>query len=206
MYRKIAMALTVFFQPLVVPSIVIAILFYVIPEATSVPKEAQWSILLLIMVTTLLIPMISVIGMRMTTMIPSMHMVTKRERVLPFSMVSLFYLMTSSFFYFKLYVDSLLVYTLIVITACVIALTITSLFWRISAHMTGLAGLLAIVIVLELKFTTVSLLYPVIASVMLCGVVSSARLYLNAHRPMEVFGGFLLGFSVCFISLYYFLF
>lgn len=200
------MVLTVVFQPLIVPSIVIVLLFYVIPESTSVPKEARWSLLLLIMVTTLLIPMLSVIGMRMTTLIPSMHMITKRERIVPFSMVSLFYLITSCFFYFKLNVDSLLVYTLIVITACVMALTIISLFWRISAHMTGLAGLLAIIIVLGLKFTTISLLYPLIASVLLCGTVSSARLYLDAHKPSEVLGGFVLGFAVCFISLYYFLF
>jgi membrane-associated phospholipid phosphatase len=200
------MALTVVFQPLIVPSVVIVLLFYVIPESTSVPKDAKWSLLLLIMVTTLLIPMLSVIGMRMTTMIPSIHMVTKRERVLPFSMVSLFYLINYFFFYFKLNVDSLMVHTLAVITTCVVTLTIISFFWRISAHLTGLAGLLAIILVLKLKFSTISLLYPLIASVLLCGAVSSARLYLDAHKPFEVFGGFVLGFTVCFISLYLYLF
>lgn len=206
MYRKIATALTVIFQPLIVPSIVIFLLFYVIPEATSVPNEAKWSLLLLIVVTTLIIPMFSMIGMRMTSLIPSIYMFNKRERILPFSMVSIFYLITSGFFYFKLNVDALFVYTLIVITICVLVLTLITLFWRISAHTTGLAGLLAIIAVLAIKFTNTSLLYPLIGAVMICGAVSSARLYLGAHKPMEVAGGFLLGFSVCFTAYYLYLF
>lgn len=125
---------------------------------------------------------------------------------MPFSMVSIFYLITSGFFYFKLNVDALFVYTLIVITICVWVLTLITLFWRISAHITGLAGLLAIIIVLALKFTTNSLLYPLIGSVLLCGAVSSARLYLDAHKPLEVVGGFVLGFSFCFMAFYFYLF
>jgi len=205
-YRKIAVALTVIFQPLIVPSVVIALLFYVIPESTSVPQEARWSLLLLIVVTTLLIPLLSVIGMRMTSLIPDIYMVTKRERVLPFSLVSLFYLITAGFFYFKLNVDPLFVHSLIVITICVLILTFITMFWRISAHVTGLAGLLAIIIVLSLKFTASSLLYPLIAAVLVCGAVSSARLYLDAHKPLEILGGFVLGFAICFMAFYIYLF
>lgn len=204
MYRKLALALTVAFQPLIVPSAVIALLFYAIPESTAVPREAKWSLLLLIVVTTFLIPMVSIIGMRMTSLIPSIYMVTKKERVLPFFMVTLFYMITSGFFYVKLYVDPLVVFTLIVISSCVLILSVVTCFWRISAHITGLAGLLAIVVVLAIKFPSHSLIYPLIAATMACGSVGSARLYLEAHTPSEVLGGFLLGFFLCFAAFYYF--
>lgn len=204
MYRKLALALTVTFQPLIVPSAVVALLFYVIPESTSVPRQAKWSLLLLIVVTTFLIPMLSIIGMRMTSLIPSIYMVTKKERVLPFFMVTLFYIITSVFFYVKLYVDPLVVFSLIVISSCVLILTIITCFWRISAHITGLAGLLAIIIVLAMKFPSHSLTYPLIAATMVCGAVGSARLYLEAHTPSEVLGGFVLGFFLCFAAFYCF--
>src|SRR5690606_17236647 len=132
----------------IVPSLVITLLFYAIPESTTVPADAKWSLLLLVTVTTLFIPMFSVMGMKMTSMIPNIFMVSKRERILPFSMISFFYVITSGFFFFKLPVDPLLVFTLMLITACVLALTLITLFWRISAHTTGLGGLLAIIIVL----------------------------------------------------------
>lgn len=204
MYRKIAIFLTVLFQPLIVPSLVVALLFYAIPESTSVPAGNRWSIWLLVMETTLLIPMLSVIGMRMTSFIPSLHMKTKEQRIWPFSVTALLYLMTWGFFYFKLNIDPLLVFSLGVITICVVLLTVITYFWRISAHITGLSGLLAIIAVLSQRFPAHPLLYFLIGSVILCGLVASARLYLDAHKPAEILGGFILGFSVCFFAFYWY--
>ena len=206
MYRKIALFLTVAFQPLIVPSLVVALLFYAIPESTSVPVGNRWSIWLLVMETTLLIPMLRVVGMRMASFLPSLRMMTKEERVWPFSVTALFYLMTWGFFYFKLNIDSLLVFSLGVITLCVVLLTLITYFWKISAHLTGLSGLLAIIAVLAQKFPAYPLLYPLLAALILCGLVASARLYLDAHKPAEILGGFILGFSVCFFAFYWYQF
>jgi membrane-associated phospholipid phosphatase len=205
-YRKIAIFLTVVFQPLIVPSLVVALLFYVIPESTSVPVGNRWSIWLLVMETTLLIPLLSVVGMRMTSFLPSLQMVTKEERVWPFSVTALFYLMTWAFFYFKLNIDPLLVFSLGVITLCVVLLTLVTYFWKISAHLTGLSGLLAIIMILAQKFPAYPLLYTLMGAVFLCGLVASARLYLDAHRPSEILGGFVLGFFVCFFAFYWYQF
>ncbi len=79
MNRKLALLLSVIFQPLLVPTLVFAILFYMIPEATVVPEEIKFSILLLVMVSTLMIPLLSVMGMRYMRTIPSLQMSTKRE-------------------------------------------------------------------------------------------------------------------------------
>ncbi len=205
MNRKLALLLSVIFQPLLVPTLVFAILFYMIPEATVVPKEIKFSMLLLVMVSTLLIPLLSVMGMRYMRTIPSLHMSTKRERFLPFSMVSIFYGVVTYYFYSRLHIDELVVLTLMTITAAIVLLTITTFFWKISAHITGLSGLIAITVVLSLKFPTGVLLYPLIGIILICGLVGSSRLYLNAHRPAEILGGFCLGFITCFVSFYYFL-
>jgi membrane-associated phospholipid phosphatase len=34
----------------------------------------------------------------------------------------------------------------------------------------------------------------------LAGIVASARLYLDAHRPAEVYGGLLVGFIICWLG------
>lgn len=194
------------FQPLIIPSLVVALMFYVVPEATSVPAANRWSLWLLIMETTLLIPMLSVIGMRMTSLISSIHMVKRKERVWPFAITTFFYLMTTAFFYLRLNGDSLLVFSLSTITLCIFILTVITYFWKISAHLTGLSGLLAILLVMASKFPSHSLLYLILVGVMLCGLVGSARLYLDAHKPSEILGGFILGFSVCLIAFVYYLF
>ncbi len=122
---------------------------------------------------------------------------------MPFSIISSFYLMTALFFHHKLNVDYLLVGTMAIIALCVIVLTIITVFWKISAHITGLAGMLAMIVVLAIKYDFNILIYPMIVTIMACGAVATARLSLGAHKPSEIYGGFIYGFSFCFIAYYY---
>lgn len=197
------MALSVVFQPLTMPTLICAVILFVVPEATSIPGKAKWSLLLLISLTTLVIPLLSLLGMKLTDTINSYHMPDKKERILPFSLISLFYAMTAAFFYYRIRIDNLILTTLVMISACLILLTCITYFWKISSHLTGMAGLLASVVVLSMKYGVQTLFYPFIFSVIACGAVGTARLALNAHKPLEVYGGFMLGFSWSFCVYYY---
>jgi len=204
-YRKIAQILSVIFQPLLMPTVVITLILYIVPEATQLPQELKLSMLLLVVVSTLMVPMLSVIGLKYMDSIPSVHIAEKKDRYLPFSFVSLFYMVVTYFFYQKLNYDDLIVFSLVTMTGAIILLTLVTFFWKISAHLTGLSGVLAIIVVLNWKYPHAALLYPMIVTVLLCGIVASCRLYLNAHKPVELLGGFCLGFSICFLSFYYYL-
>ncbi len=199
------MGLSVGFQPLAVPTFIILTLFYVVPESTAVPQDAKWSILLLICLTTFIMPLIGLLGMKITSSIGSLRMPDKKERVVPFAIISIFYSMTAAFFYIKLNVDELLVMTMVMVTFCLISLTTVTIFWKISAHVMGIAGLLAVLSVLSIRFQSNGLLYYLIGAIILCGAVGSSRLYLDAHRPSEIYGGFALGYGICFTTYYYIL-
>ena len=64
MLKKTALGLSVIFQPLVIPTFMVATLFYIVPEATMVPKGAKWAVLLLIGFTTFLVPLLGLLGLR----------------------------------------------------------------------------------------------------------------------------------------------
>jgi hypothetical protein len=96
--------------------------------------------------------------------------------------------------------DPVLWQTLALITVTILGLTVVTLFWKMSAHMTGAGGLLAVVLVLGIKFQTFEVLYPLLLSIFLAGVIGSSRLYLHAHRPIEVYIGFIYGFLMCFFG------
>ena len=180
-------------------------LLYVVPEATIVPKAAKWAILLLIGFTTFLVPVLGLLGMRFSETIKSLHLPDRKERIYPFSLVSIFYMMTVSFFYWKLNIDQVLIVTLALITTCLVMLTLITSFWKISAHQTAMGGWVAVVSVLSTKFTSEPLFYYLLLIIFLSGLIGTARLYLNAHRPAEIYGGFLLGFGICFPVYYHFL-
>jgi membrane-associated phospholipid phosphatase len=69
-----------------------------------------------------------------------------------------------------------------------------------SAHLTGIGGVLAVTGILGFYFPSMTVAYFLVAFLVLGGVVASSRLYLDAHRPAEVYVGLLVGFVTCWIG------
>lgn len=189
--------ISVVFQPLLMPTLVFGMMLFAVPEATTIPEEFKFRIFFLIVLSTLLIPMISIIGLRMSGMVKSLHMTDRKDRAIPFLLTCVYFILTLFFLYQKSELDPILWQGMGVISFSVIVLTVVTFFWKMSAHMIGVGGLLAVVFVLGSKFSNFQLVYPLLLVLLLTGSVASSRLYLNAHKPLEVYGGFFTGFLIC---------
>ena len=62
MVRKLALLLSVVFQPLLMPSLVFGVLFFGVPQATSIPESFKERLFYLIVSSTLIIPIVFVEG------------------------------------------------------------------------------------------------------------------------------------------------
>lgn len=88
--------------------------------------------------------------------------------------------------------------------------TIITYFWKISLHMIGLGGLLAYILLLlfvrGLQYGLPSEIDILLSSViLLSGIVGSARLYLCAHTPAQVYVGYIVGFLLVGVYAYIYL-
>jgi membrane-associated phospholipid phosphatase len=202
--RILALILSYVLQPLVVPSLIFLFLLFSAPQVTSMGTLEKGYVLLMVFLTTFAIPVLSILTMKLTKNISSLQMKDKEERILPFSMVSLFYMMSTYFFHTKFNLEPLMIQTLVSITICLILLTSITFFWKISAHMTAISGLLAIMVAVAIQFPGLDLLFLLLGGILITGALGSSRLYLNAHTPLEILGGFVLGFAVCFFCFRYF--
>ncbi len=200
MLRSVALLFSVVFQPLLMPTLVFGLLLFAVPQATSIPDGYKSRVFLLIALSTLLIPMVTMVGLRLSGAVKSLHMPEVKDRRLPFVITTLYFLLTTWFLYQKTDLDPILWLGMMIICLSVVLLTAISFFWKVSAHMTGLGGLLGVVIVLGRKFPTFEVLYPLLGVLVLCGVVASSRLFLQAHRPAEVYTGLAIGFAVCWLG------
>jgi hypothetical protein len=201
--KYFALVISVVFQPLLMPTLVFGLIFFAVPEATSIPAQFKETLFFLIVISTLVIPMISIIGFRLSGTVKSLHMKDIKDRILPFSITTLFYAMIVYYFFEKSEFDPILWQTLALITVTILGLTLTTIFWKMSAHMTGVGGLLGLVFILGMKFQTFQVLFPMLLCLGLTGIIASCRLFLNAHRPIEVYIGFLYGFLMCLAGFYY---
>lgn len=197
MLRSIALVISIVFQPLLMPSLVVGLMLFGVPQATSIPEEFKLRIFYLIIMSTMLIPMVTIIGLRLSGMLKSLHMPEVKDRLIPFMVICLYFILTTYFLFQKTDIDPILWLSMSIITAAVVILTIVTFFWKMSAHMTGAGGLLAVVVVLGVKFPSFEVLYPMLSALLLCGLIASSRLYLQAHRPMEIYAGFFAGFLIC---------
>jgi len=204
--RIIAQIVSATFQPLIMPSLVFYVVLFRISGSTNITVEGQWTILSLVFLTTGLIPVCTVLMFRFTNVIKDLQMTSRKDRQLPFAFISIFYVIVSVLFHRQLPLNILLSTTLIAMTLVVVLTNIITFYWKISAHSAGIGGLLGFCLIYSSKFAgNNSLLLPMVIAVLLMGIIMWARLYLNAHKPSEIIVGALLGFIVCFGSIYIFI-
>lgn len=83
-------------------------------------------------------------------------------------------------------------------TIALILVTIINYWWKISAHLTALGGLLGGICSIALYYNTLPLVL-IICTLFISLLAMYARLYLNAHTPLQVVCGYLLGILCTFI-------
>jgi len=131
--RSIALVISVVFQPLVMPSLVFGLVFFSVPQSTSIPESIKLGLFYLVVLTTLVIPMLTIVGLRVSGMVKSLHMRTVEERTIPFLIVSIYYVLTTYFLSQKTELDPILWYAMGIISLSVVVLTMVTWFWKISA-------------------------------------------------------------------------
>jgi hypothetical protein len=192
MEKKFAMAVSVIFQPIFVPLYSLFLLFHADTYITyAVPPEVKQFIFIVTLINTIVLPMALFYYFYRAKLIQSLHMHTAKERSLPFLSTLVFHL--STFYLFSkvpmpsLFSDLIIGAVLSVSTAFVI-----NLKWKVSIHMLGMGGIAGTMIGLVLRYQ-VDAVPLVIALVILSGIVGYSRLKLNAHTPLQVYVGFVLG-------------
>lgn len=228
-----AQVLSVLLHPLLMPTLLYAILLYFSPAILGASGgNVQWRLTLLgvIFFTTFIIPLISIIFLTRTrtlaraelskidnqpetagenyedqnTMV-QLEMQEKKDRFMPFLTTTIFYTIITFLFFKQLQASYAMVLVLGSITFSIALVTLITRFWKISAHSVGICGVIGFLFGFYYKFADQQLFYPILLIILFAGLLMSARLALNTHSPAQVFAGALLGFSVSFGAIYWLL-
>lgn len=166
-------------------------------------EENHWGFIGLIFGITFVLPALNISMFKAFGMIQSFSMDERRERVLPFSFVTILYVLVTYLFFIKTRVslhDNLLKF-LLVADVLILLSTIVTLFYKVSIHSLAAWGMIGILLPLNKVSEDGALFYPTIGAILAAGIVMSSRLQLNAHTPREVLVGALIGFGASFMSM-----
>lgn len=135
-------------------------------------------------------------------LISSIRIENKDERTLPYTLTIIFYAMEIAILLRTDIVNDFYAYCLIIVAICIALVTVINIFSKISAHAVGISGLVGVLFRLSISYPEHRIWGALILSVIVAGLVLTARLYLKAHTTSQVYSGFILGFAVSTLTAF----
>ena len=197
--KKFAEIISVLLHPVLMPLAGFLIIMYSGTYVGGMEADVKNFLIIIISGLTIVLPLIFIPLYLYIKLIRNVTMTNRRDRVVPFYITLVFYLI--AFLLLRnLPLNNL--YNNFMVGTCLTLLLIIifSLFWKISIHMAGLGGIVALILYLSFRLDTDLMLYLVIA-IFLSGAAAYARLATGAHTPLQVCAGFTLGLVTIASSL-----
>lgn len=218
MLKSLAQVLSFIFHPLLIVTYMLVLLLLVNPYlfgVNSVSDKQSKLLILQVFLSTFFIPAFAVAMLRFTGMIKSMEMKTRQERIGPYIITGMFYIWMFRNFLGSDQVPTAFSSFLLGASIGLFIAFFINIFSKISAHAVGMGGLVGMVVITMLLFSydtftihstiigmvEMSMNGVLVFVIVMAGIVGSARLLLQAHEPLDLYGGYLVGFASQFIAL-----
>lgn len=200
MNRRFSQFLSVVLHPVLMPSYALLIIFQLNTYiAYTTPRQVKTALYIVILFNTLIMPVVISYLLITRGYIRSFEMQKRQERIIPF-FSNLALMMVAYFMIRQIVVPKIFYLLLLGAAGSVVIAIIINLKWKISIHMIGIGGIVGMLCGMS-TFLLADLRIPILISMLVSGLLGTARLSLNAHHPMEIYAGFLVGFLSEFLLL-----
>lgn len=200
MSKVFANIISVILHPLLMPTFGLLLILSSGSNIFILPYEARRIILMIVAINTLALPLLLIPLFFKLDIIKSVRMHEHRERIIPLAFTLVPYLF-SYYFLNRLPIMGEIPNFLMGASIAIGIALIVSIWWKISIHMIGIGGIAGLLFALTQSFFYDIFWYLIIA-IILAGLVAWARLEVNAHKPAQVYGGFLLGWVTISLSIF----
>lgn len=182
------------FNPLIITTVVFYLLSNVFP-LIIIPIKVFSNILLgTLFVVSFLVPVVSLLAMKKMGVISDLMIGDRTQRTIPLIYTAFIYFASSYFIFREPHFKDYMVSELLVFAGVLMLIVaFITRFWKISAHATGMGGVLGLLFRLVFMYYGVDYIYVLSLAIIATGVVMTARLYLGAHTPKQTLAGLVLG-------------
>lgn len=209
MTKTIAYFLSVVFHPLLMATYMLVILLFLNPYLFGVNNiSEQWSLVIIMMLSTVFMPALLVIMLKHLEVVPSIELENREDRIIPYILAGFFYVVMTTFFAYHPNMPDAFTAFMMGATIGLFLAFFINLFSKISAHTTGMGGLVGMVLITVWQFSsgafsirlgTIGILHAnsyllLMLVILIAGLVGTARLRLEAHEQQDIYGGYLIGF------------
>ncbi len=202
--RVLATIVSYIFHPVLMPTVIAYILYKLAPTDFAGISPHEFGLdMFRIAYITLFFPVLTVVLLKALGFIQSIHMHTSQDRIIPLIGTMIFYFWVIRVFNYVTPPSPFMLKVLLLGSFLgVIALFMVNIFFKISMHTCGAGSLVGIFIILMI-YSPVNMLLPLLGSIILAGIIGSARMILGVHKRAEVWAGYIVGILVMFVAYWY---
>ncbi len=192
-------------HPLLMATYMSALIAFRIPELLGVTNPVVIPrLVLMIFVMTAVLPGIAVYVLSLLSHVSDLELTSRKERLTPFLMIMLCYLAAIYLLVYRIELAPTFNIMLVSVTLLIALLLVITLKFKISIHGAAAWSAVGYLLGIIIRYEIHDLTWLVMLMFALAGLVSTSRLYLGYHRPVEVWSGALLGFSFAFVVMTWF--
>ena len=185
--------LSTILSPLLMPTFGVFLLLWVSVLCLQ-PTGRRTAFLLVCMGITCILPLIFLSVMRHFKLIKDLHVNDREQRLIPYLFTALCYLAAAYYLYythFPLWAIMFMLGSMVT----VLVMAIINLKWKISAHMAGIGGIVALINQIHVQgLSAFDLFWLLCISVIVTGLLGTARLVLKRHNIWQVLAGVMVGY------------
>ena len=201
--KSIATIISYLFHPLLMATYGCLIVFFGLTNTIYflfTPLKLKLILTLVIFAFTFLLPVLNLLILHKFNFVSSLKIDKQSERTFPLIMTALCYF---GLFYMLFDFNIWPAIKLFILGGgiCILITAVINIWWKISAHMIGIGGLLGVLIAI-CYFMQIQILSVISICIVLAGCIAFARLFLKSHTAGQVYVGFILGFLLQF-SLFF---
>jgi hypothetical protein len=190
-----AKVISYLFHPMFMPVVMAIVISYLNKsEFVGTTPAERGNFLLNIVLNTIFFPLLTTLLLKALGFIESIQLKTNKERIIPLIATMIFYFWN----YWSLkHLNTPLSLKVLMLGAYwgVILVFMANIFVKVSMHTAAAGGAIGIVIVL-MMIGNFNLLIPFLLTMLIGGIIGTARMVLQAHKPGEVWLGYLIGVLV----------
>lgn len=165
------------------------------------PHGTRVAVLVVCMGITCILPLIFLSVLRHFKLVTDLHVERRNQRLVPYLFAVVCYAAAASYLY-NCHSPQWFVMFMAGAALSVLLSALITLKWKISAHMTGMGGIVALIYQLHVQGLSAFEMYWLLcAAILLSGLLGSARLILNRHSTLQVIAGFVLGYACVTITM-----
>ena len=168
------------------------------------PYGTRVAVLLVCMGITCILPLIFLSVMRHFKLVKSLHVEVREQHLIPYLFTALCYFGAAYYLY---YCHSPRWFMMFMVGSAltVVVMALINLKWKISAHMAGIGGLIALVYQIHVQgLSAFDLFWLLSFIIILAGGLGSARLVLKRHDLVQVLAGVVVGFACVSLTMRFF--